>query len=112
MGFLQEARRRFDAAVTRVHEGLAAGKLGAVASDTAHWELSQRLSAALIDGQPVAFDDMPALASYTLKRLKTRCSALFNALAVEECQHALKLLLSLAEASNKIHVTSFGGGPA
>eukprot|EP00928_Gymnodinium_smaydae_P059824 TRINITY_DN43281_c0_g1_i1.p1 TRINITY_DN43281_c0_g1~~TRINITY_DN43281_c0_g1_i1.p1 ORF type:complete len:377 (+),score=47.22 TRINITY_DN43281_c0_g1_i1:121-1251(+) len=109
--FLYAVGTKFDETIDRLLAGLRAGVLGTVASDDAHKALSKQLTAALVDGEPVVFQDRSALASYALNRLKPRCKCLSNVLLAEECSDVLRNIIDRGACPRPLRISSIGGGP-
>ncbi|CAK9064373.1 unnamed protein product [Durusdinium trenchii] len=76
------------------------GKLTEVSAE-AHRELSQQLTASLVDGKTVLFEDAGALGDYTLKRLRPRCRALLEVLLAEDSVLVLESILKRFELAER-----------
>ena len=110
--FLFAARAHFNSLITEIIERVS-GKLAHIDSK-AHQELSRKLTASLVDGEHVLFEDLGALGDYTLKRLRPRCRAFLELLLAENASPLINCLwrrVAQKEEDNELRVLSLGGGP-
>ncbi|CAJ1365851.1 unnamed protein product [Effrenium voratum] len=110
--FLFAARAKFEERTAEVLRRLQV-KLGPEADASAERALSQKLTASLVDGETVHFEDTGALCGYALRRLRSRCRALLEVLLAENCGALLDAFLQRWQASTgrPFLVASLGGGP-
>ena len=111
--FLFAARAHFNSLISDIIERVK-GKLPHIDSK-AHQELSRKLTASLVDGEHVVFEDPGALGDYTLKRLRPRCRAFLELLLAENASLLLECVWRRVEVARlegrELRIVSLGGGP-